>query len=252
VLQALVRQFPHERFIYLGDTARVPYGSKSARTVERYTIQVANALLQRDVKLLVVACNTASALGLSALHRHSTIPAFGVIEPGCRMALSITRNRCIGVIATRSTIASHAYLDTLMQLDATADVHSLACPMFVPLAEEGWRNHPATTLIVAESLAPLAATPVDTLILGCTHYPLLREAIQTYMGDGVRIVDSASAVACTLDTQPVTVWRRAPADAAPEVSFLVTDVADRFQEVAERFLDGCIAVPRVEVIDLSP
>ncbi|MBF0160273.1 MAG: glutamate racemase [Magnetococcales bacterium] len=250
VLQALIRQFPNESFIYLGDTARVPYGSKSARTIERYTIQVAQALLNRSVKLLVVACNTASALGLTALRRYCPTPAIGVIEPGCRLAAATSQQGRIGVIATRSTIASQAYRQTLADLDSRFEVHSLACPLFVPLVEEGWHDHPATRLVVESSLQPLQHSGIDTLILGCTHYPLLRPVIQEVIGPTVRLIDSASAVAATLANLPTNLLHRAAPDAVQSVTFLVTDVADRFREVAHHFLHHQVAVDQVEMIDL--
>ncbi|MBF0124222.1 MAG: glutamate racemase [Magnetococcales bacterium] len=250
VLQALIRQFPHESFIYLGDTARVPYGSKSARTVERYTIQVAQALLDRHVKLLVVACNTASALGLTALRRYCPTPAMGVIEPGCRLAATVSRNRCIGVIGTRSTIASQAYPQTLATIDGGIAVHSWACPLLVPLVEEGWYRHPATRLVVEESLREVPASGIDTLILGCTHYPLLRQVIQEVVGPEVQLVDSASAVARTLVGLPANLLFPAAVGQSQQITFLVTDVADRFREVAHHFLQDQTAVEQVEVIDL--
>lgn len=250
VLQALLHRFPDESFIYLGDTARVPYGSKSARTVERYTIQVADFLLRRGVKALVVACNTASALGLSALRAHTAVPALGVIIPGCRMALSARQpGEVVGVIGTRSTIASGAYPHTLSLLDPTVSIQSLACPLFVPLAEEGWINHPATRLIVEESLAPFRETPPAALILGCTHYPMLTSAIQDTLGKEVFLVDSAAAVAEELSLRFGDVIPTAPAGHGRQVSFMVTDVADRFREVAARFLGG-FEVDEVEMIDL--
>lgn len=250
VLQALLHRFPQENFIYLGDTARVPYGSKSARTVERYTIQVADFLLRRGVKALVVACNTASALGLAALRAHTPVPALGVIVPGCRMALSGLRpGGKIGVIGTRSTIASGAYPHTLSLLAPTVSTFSLPCPLFVPLAEEGWVGHPATRLIVAESLEPLRANPPASLILGCTHYPLLRTAIQEAMGETVQLVDSAEAVAEELEQRFLDVIPPAPLGHGRQVAFMVTDVADRFREVAARFLDG-FPLDEVEMVDL--
>ncbi|NGZ25255.1 MAG: glutamate racemase [Magnetococcales bacterium] len=250
VLQALLRRFPHENFIYLGDTARVPYGSKSARTVERYTIQVADFLLRRGVKALVVACNTASALGLAALRAHTATPALGVIVPGCRMALAHSQpGETIGVIGTRSTIASGAYPHTLSLLDPTVKTFSLPCPLFVPLAEEGWVRHPATRLIVAESLESFRQNPPAALILGCTHYPLLIPAIRETMGEGVRLVDSAEAVAEELSLRFQDVIPPAPPDHARQVALMVTDVADRFREVAARFLDG-FNVDEVEMVDL--
>lgn len=254
VLQAMVRQFPGESFLYLGDTARVPYGTKSARTVERYTIQVANFLLRRGVKALIVACNTASALGLAALRAHCQTPVLGVIQPGCRAALASRPRReavpgRIGVIGTRSTIGSGMYPHTLALLSPRTRVDSLACPLFVPLVEEGWVDHPATRLIVEDNLKPLLQQPVATLILGCTHYPVLKPIIGQVLGPAVQLVDSASAVATEFAGLLDGTVLPADPQAAPRVEYLVTDVAERFQEVAARFLDG-LAVAYVEMVDL--
>ncbi|MBF0296699.1 MAG: glutamate racemase [Magnetococcales bacterium] len=254
VLDALVRRFPDEGFIYLGDTARVPYGTKSARTVERYSVQVADCLLRRGVKGLVVACNTASALGLGALRAHCTTPVLGVIEPGCRKASGITaglsRPGRVGVIGTRSTVASGAYPDHLADLDPRIRVISLACPMFVPLVEEGWLDHPAVRLIVEETLAPLRSQPMDALILGCTHYPLLAPVISAVMGPELTLVDSSSAVAEELGNYLGGVIAPAPPGGeARKVEFLVTDVADRFKEMATRFIAG-MDEAMVEMVDL--
>ena len=254
VLQTLVKRFPDERFLYLGDTARVPYGAKSARTDERKTIQVASFLLRRGVKALIVACNSASALGLAALRAHCQTPVLGVIQPGCRAALSqhdrINRTpNHIGVIGTRSTISSGMYPHTLALLAPGTRVDSLACPLFVPLVEEGWIHHPASRLIVEESLKPLLATPVETLILGCTHYPILKSIITEVLGPSVQLVDSAAAVATELASLLERVVPTATAECSGGTEFLVTDVAERFQEVAIHFLDG-LEVEHVEMIDL--
>lgn len=250
VLGAVARRFPQESFIYLGDTARVPYGSKSARTVERYTIQVAEALIRMEVKALVVACNTASALGLAALRAHTQLPLLGVIQPGCKAAARLTQGKRVGVIGTRSTVASGAYPHTLALLDPAIQVTSLACPLFVPLVEEGWSHHAATRMVVTESLAPLAQSGIDTLILGCTHYPLLRELIEASLGPEVQLVDSAAAVAEELAQRLESgVILPAPSGSRQRLNYLVTDVADRFREVALRFLDG-LPVERVEMVDL--
>lgn len=254
VLQVLARRFPEERFLYLGDTARVPYGAKSARTVERYTIQVADFLLRRGVKALVAACNTASALGLAALRAHCQTPVLGVIQPGCRAAMNSVQQRdCvvqkIGVIGTRSTISSGMYPHTLALLDPSIQVISLSCPLFVPLVEEGWIHHPAATMIVEETLLPLMDADIGALILGCTHYPVLKPVISKILGKNVLLVDSAEAVADELDRLLGSVIHPAPEGSEQRLEFLVTDVADRFREVAVRFLDG-LKVEQVEMIDL--
>lgn len=253
VLDALVRRFPNEGFIYLGDTARVPYGTKSARTVERYAIQVADCLLHRGVKGLVVACNTASALGLAALRAHCQTPVMGVIAPGCRAAVELMGSQVepgrVGVIGTRSTVVSGAYLNHLANLNPRIQVISLACPMFVPLVEEGWVDHPVAQMIVAETLAPLMSQRLDALILGCTHYPILKAVIAEVMGPEVALVDSSAAVASELGRYLGGVIQAAPPDQVQKLQFLVTDVADRFKEMAMRFIDG-VSGEHVEMIDL--
>ncbi|MBF0213749.1 MAG: glutamate racemase [Magnetococcales bacterium] len=252
VLEALTQRFPHEGFIYLGDTARVPYGTKSARTVERYSVQVADCLLRRGVKGLVVACNTASALGLAALRAHCPVPVLGVIEPGCRAAIGVTAAReepgRVGVIGTRSTVSSGAYPYHLAMLDPRIQVLSLACPLFVPLVEEGWVDHPAVRMIVEESLTPLFAQRLDALILGCTHYPVLKKVIAETM-PGVALVDSSAAVADDLGRYLGGVIRTAPPGQTRRLEFLVTDVADRFKETARRFIAG-VEAEWVEMVDL--
>ncbi|MBF0383137.1 MAG: glutamate racemase [Magnetococcales bacterium] len=251
VLKELLDAFPHEHFIYLGDTARVPYGAKSARTVERYTIQVADFLIRRNVKGLVAACNTASALGIGALRAHCDTPVLGVIQPGCQQAMvSINdKHSHIGVIGTRSTIASGAYPNTLALLEPQLKVSSLACPLFVPLVEEGWLDHDATIMIVEQNLAPFIKNPVDVLILGCTHYPVLKPVIGKILGKKTKLIDSAEAVAESLGKLFNNVIRPAKKGEQQKVEFYVTDVADRFQEVAGRFLQG-LAVDSVDMVDL--
>ncbi|MBF0358348.1 MAG: glutamate racemase [Magnetococcales bacterium] len=251
VLKELIRTFPNEHFIYLGDTARVPYGAKSARTVERYTIQVADFLIRHNVKGLIAACNTASALGLGALRAHCDTPVLGVIQPGCQQAMNRIRshNDQVGVIGTTSTIASGAYPQTLATFEPRLKVRSLACPLFVPLVDEGWIDHPATRLIVEENLAPFIENPVDVLILGCTHYPVLKPVIAKIIGSKTKLIDSAEAVADSLAVLLSQVILPAPSDTRQKVDFYVTDVADRFKHLAGRFLDG-YRVDNVEMVDL--
>lgn len=250
VLRALCERFPNENFIYLGDTARVPYGTKSSRTVERYTLQVSDFLLERGVKALVAACNTASALGLGALRAQVEIPVVGVIQPGAQTALdAMGKNKRIGVIGTRSTIASGAYPQAINLLDPAARVTQLPCPLFVPLVEEGWSERPTARLIIEESLEPLLADPPEALILGCTHYPVLKEQIGAVMGPDVALVDSAEAVADALAQRLGDIIPPAPQNETRRLEYLVTDVADRFQEVAKRFLND-LPVSHVEMIDL--
>jgi glutamate racemase len=194
VLRALKALLPSEDFIYVGDTARVPYGSKSAETVKRFALEIADFLKGRGVKMLVAACNTVSSVALPDLRRFFPGPVLGVIEPGARAALAATRAGRIGVIGTEGTVRSGAYENALHRLDGSVRVFSRACPLFVPLVEEGWVDHPVTRRVAREYLAPLLAKPVDTLVLGCTHYPLLRAALKRTAGR-VELIDSADETA---------------------------------------------------------
>lgn len=197
VVAALARRLPAESIIYLGDTARLPYGTKSATTVARYTQRNIDFLLERDVKAVVVACNTASALALDRVEPHylgEAVPLIGVIEPGAAEAAKASRGS-IGVIATESTVRSGAYADAIHRHAPTSEVVSAACPLFVPLVEEGWQDDPITQEVARRYLEPLLGEAIDTLVMGCTHYPLLRSTLERVVGPGVRLVDSAEAVA---------------------------------------------------------
>jgi len=249
VLVALAARFPEERFLYLGDTARVPYGTKSARTVAAYTLRAADFLLQRDVKGIVIACNTASALGMGALQAHAEVPVLGVIEPGAEQALAHSRGGRIAVLATRSTVVSGAYPGAIHESDPARAVQSLPCPLFVPLVEEGWLDHPVTATVAQTYLAELQAD-VDTVILGCTHYPLLKGMLEGLRPD-LAWIDSAQAVA-----QRIALWfehgvvaRGArPAD-KPPIECVVTDDPVQFGRVALPFM-GSIPLGSVEMVDL--
>ncbi len=195
VLQQIIEKLPRENTVYLGDTARSPYGTKSVETVLRYSFENADFLLQKGVKLVVVACNTSTAVALAALEENLTVPVVGVIEPGARGALKKTRNKRVGVIGTEGTIQSGAYTQALKRLDPKVEVYSRACPLFVPLVEEGWLDNEVVERTVESYLASLKKSGIDTLILGCTHYPLLKKAIRKFMGREVRLVDSAEETA---------------------------------------------------------
>jgi glutamate racemase len=214
VYRAIRRRLPGESLAYFGDTAHVPYGTKSPDTVRRLTRTHVSFLLRRGVKAVVIACNTASAVAMEALAAAaSRVPVVGVIEPGVRMALERTRSGRIGVIGTTTTIASQAYQRRLVAAGRGVSVHARACPLFVPLAEEGWARHPIARRIAADYLAPLIRARVDTLILGCTHYPLLASTIREVMGSRVELVDSAEAVQRELGAalRARGLLRRAPA-----------------------------------------
>jgi len=230
VLAALTTRLPHERFIYLGDTARLPYGTKSAETVKRYALRAGLYLAEHNIKMLVVACNTASAAALPVLAHALTVPVVGVVDPGARAAASHSGGR-IGVIATESTIASGAYERAVRSLRPDATVVARSCPLFVPLAEEGWFDHPVTHEVARIYLQPLVEEGIDTLILGCTHYPLLRPAIASVLGAAVRLIDSASAVAEVV-AKTVAAARGDYDGGSGVVELLVTDAAARFSRIA--------------------
>lgn len=234
VLAALERAVPSERLVYLGDTARVPYGTRSPETVVRYSVEAGRFFRGKGVKLLVVACNTASSVALPALEEASGVPVVGVIEPGARRAVRRTRNRKIGVIGTRATVASGAYAARIRALCPEAEVVSRACPLFVPLAEEGWTEGDVARGVAERYLETIWRADCDTVVLGCTHYPLLRGVIAETLGAGVTLVDSAESVAGEVAERLGTSGPR-PEPCEPPV-FYVTDDPDRFREVAERFL----------------
>jgi glutamate racemase len=236
VARAIYERLPGESTIYFGDTARVPYGPKSPDTVRRYSLEILHWLLGQGVKLVVIACNTSTAHALAALREQSPVPVLGVIEPGARAAVAATRGGPIGVIGTAGTIASNAYPRAIHAISAALRVEQVACPLFVPLVEEGWFEHPATALVAGEYLRPLIAQGVDVLVLGCTHYPLLKPLLGQVMGDGVRLIDSADetarAVVGTLAEQRLA----APPGGQVTHRFVVSDDAPRFQQVGARFI----------------
>jgi len=195
VLRAIRRAAPQESTLYVGDTARVPYGTKSPQAITRNALEVALYLEAQGVKYIVAACNSASAVAMEALRKHVSLPIKGVITPGAEAAVAATRNGKIGVIGTRATVGSGAYKAAIRSLDKAAVVFSRACPLFVPLAEEGWAEGEVPEAVAREYLAPLVAAGVDVLVLGCTHYPLLRATIGRAVGDDVALIDSAEATA---------------------------------------------------------
>jgi len=238
VLKEVVKALPQEDTIYLGDTARVPYGTKSPETVTRYALQVTSFLVERDIKLLVVACNTASAVSLDALKNHFSIPIIGVIEPGAKRAVSVTRSGKVGVIGTTATIQSSAYSKAIKKIDRGIEVVTRACPLFVPLAEEGWVDNEVARLTARNYLQGLKDEGVDTLVLGCTHYPLLKGIIAEVMGDGVRLVDSAEETARTVAETLGAGDILRPSSEKGNHHFFVTDVPAGFIRVGNRFLGG--------------
>jgi glutamate racemase len=241
VVHALMERLPFEKILYFGDTARVPYGVKSAETITGYARQIADFLLARDVKMLIVACNTMSAVAYEAIRELSCVPLLDVIEAGAGMAMAATQTKRIGVIGTPATINSGAYTRAIKRRDPEIIVFSKACPLFVPLVEEGWLDHPATRLIVREYLAPVLAQRIDTLVLGCTHYPLLKPLLQEAAGTAVTLVDSAVAVATRTACLLQETGLATPLDIPPGHFFFVTDAPYRFQQTGESFLGRPLA-----------
>jgi len=235
VLRELAAALPSERFVYVGDTARVPYGGKSAETVTRYAIEVANHLILRcGIKLLVVACNTASSLALPVLRKIYKIPVVGMVDPCVRRAASLRPIRTIGIIGTLGTVRSGAYEEALRSAVPSARVRSIPCPLLVSLAEEGWTDNAITRAVIAEYLAPFLADPPDALILGCTHYPVLKGPIREYLGGDTILIDSAEEAARVVDVLlSETEVRRSVGPGA--VEFLVTDDPERFARVGKGF-----------------
>lgn len=251
VVKALLAEAPDLRLVYFGDTARLPYGTKSDATVIRQSLECIRFLMGFDVRLLVVACNTASSIALPALTRAVDIPVIGVVESGVRAALEATRSGVIGVIGTAATIRSGGYERRLREIRPEVEVVSTACPLFVPLVEEGWIDHAVTRAVAEEYLAPLLARNIDTLILGCTHYPLLREALQAVVGEGVVLIDTGAETAREVLKYLREMGGReggvgvpgarggASAKGAPSgapTRFFVSDVPSRFEANGARFL----------------
>ena len=235
VLHQIIETLPRENTVYLGDTARAPYGTKSVETVLRYSFENSQFLVDKDVKIVVVACNTSTAIALDRLQDTLTIPVVGVIEPGVRRAVKSTKNKRVGVIGTEATIQSGAYTRALKAADARIEVYSRACPLFVPLVEEGWTDNAVVEMTVQAYLGSLKQSGIDTLILGCTHYPLLKKAIRKFMGGTVRLVDSAEETANEVEQvlKQSALGRKAGKGGH---SFFVTDAPDRFIRVGRRFL----------------
>ncbi|HUP42196.1 MAG TPA: glutamate racemase [Thermoanaerobaculia bacterium] len=245
VVAALRERLPAESILYLGDTARLPYGTKSPETVLRYTRKNVEFLLARGVKAVVVACNTASALALP--HLAAELPLWGVIEPGAARAAAASAGR-IGVIATESTIRSDAYAAALRRLRPELEVLSAACPLFVPLVEEGWTDDEIAEAVARRYLEPLLGAGIDTLVLGCTHYPLLRPVLTRVAGPEVALVDSASAVADRVARDLGEAGLAAAAGATRgELHACVTDTTERFARLAHQILDGDLTFELVDV-----
>jgi glutamate racemase len=248
-VREIARQLPHESIVYFGDTARVPYGPKSPDTVLRYSREITSWLQEQGVKAVVVACNTATAHALPTLQAEYTLPVVGVVAPGARAAVDASRGGEIGVIGTAGTVRSGAYERAIHELSPGAHVTARPCPLFVPLVEEGWLDTEATRLIAREYLAPLAAAHIDTLVLGCTHYPLLKPLLTALLGPDVRLIDSAEKTAEQIGRRLADHGLRAPAGATPRYRFIASDAPDQFLRVGQQFLGA--AIDAVETVTLG-
>lgn len=246
VVAEILKRSPGEEILYFGDTARVPYGNKSPETVVRYSREIGRFLEKKGIRHLVVACNTSSSVALNDLARRLSVPVLGMIEPGARAAVEATRNGKVGLIGTRATVASGAYPAAVARLDPAVKVFSAACPLFVPLVEEGWGRDPVALHVAARYLEPLLREGIDTLILGCTHYPVLIPVLSRVVGEGVRLISSAAAAARALDPA------LRPGGTGAFTCF-VTDSGTHFREVGERILERAIpelvAVPEERLRD---
>jgi len=252
VVKRLVSYLPREDIIYFGDTARVPYGSKSNDTVIEYGLQDARFLMHKNIKALVVACNTVSSVALNNLKNNFDIPIIGMIDPGAKMATLETKNKKIGVIGTRSTISNLAYSKKIKSIDPSIHVFEHACPLFVPLAEEGWINHNATREIAAEYLSELIKIGVDTLVLGCTHYPILAKVIQDIVGSKVKLIDSGIAAAESVREELDRYDLNSNKSSQGNQSFYVSDIPLKFKELAELFLGKPISeVHKIDIESLT-
>lgn len=246
VVRALMERLPFEEILYFGDTARVPYGVKSAETITGYARQITEFLLRRNVKLLIIACNTMAAVAYEAVASLSPVPVLDVIDAGARAAAGATRTKTVGVIGTPATINSSAYTRAIHRCDNEIRVFSQACPLFVPLVEEGWFDHPVTRLTADEYLKPVLVEGVDTLVLGCTHYPLLKPLLQEVAGPKIRLIDSAEAMAAMTAKLLAEAGLENPRRTAPDHRFFVTDVPLRFQMIGEHILGR--ALSHVEIV----
>ncbi len=236
VVRALMERLPFENLVYFGDTARVPYGVKSVDTIRGFAREITEFLLKMHVKLLIVACNTMAAVAQEEIGGLSSVPVLNVIEAGASAAVEATRKNYVGVIGTPATINSNAYARAIHRCDPRVRIFSQACPLFVPLVEEGWLDHEVTRLTALEYLKPVTCNEIDTLVLGCTHYPLLKALLQDIVGSGIVLVDSAQAMAeeTARTLTQMELWN--PRQTPPEYRFYVTDVPLRFQGIGERFL----------------
>ena len=240
VAHEIIQRLPAESVVYFGDTARVPYGPKSPDTVRRYSREIADYLRTQNVKAIVIACNTATAHALTTLREALPVPVIGVVEPGARAAVAATRSKRIGVLGTAGTIKSGAYERAIRALEPNALITARAAPLLVPLVEEGWTDHPASRLVVEEYLQPFLAADIDTLVLGCTHYPLLKPLLAEVLGDGVELIDSAAETAAETARTLSSTELDTTDGHDPTHRFIASDDPLMFLQLGQRFLGGTI------------
>ncbi len=249
VVRELLNHFPGQDIIYLGDTARTPYGSKSSHTIVKYSLNNVEFLIRHGAHIIVIACNTASSYAYDAVKCNFNVPVFEVIGPGSHLAVQRSRKKRIGVIGTRATIASGIYEKKILAIAPEAKVFSMHCPLLVPLVEEGWLEKPETNMIVRKYLVGLKSKQIDTLILGCTHYPVLRELIQRKIGSRVSLVDSAEAIARQVGhhLQPQGIPSSAPKSSSVPCRIFVTDAAEQFQKTAHFILKKKVPIEHADI-----
>jgi len=236
VVSQIMKVLPKENIIYFGDTARVPYGAKSEKVIIDYAFQIANFLISKDIKMLVVACNTVTAVALELLKSKFDIPVIGVIEPGAKAAVNSTKIKKVGVIGTITTVKSNAYSKHIKKIDPSISVISKACPLFVPLVEEGWINHKVTKMVAIEYLMPLLKSDIDSLVLGCTHYPVIKKVIQAVTDNKIKIIDSAESTAVEIKNILKEKKILNSLNQSPNHQFYVSDLPHKFDEIGTRFL----------------
>lgn len=236
VVKELRKLLPDEHLVYFGDTARIPYGTKSKRLIEQYALEDSAFLMQYDIKLLVVACNTASSLAMEVLQNRLAVPVIGVVQPGAGAAVRMTKNRKIGVIGTTATVGSNAYRDAIVKMAPAVEVFGQPCPLLVPLVEEGWLNEYVTILTLKKYLHDLLKQQIDTLILGCTHYPLLEPAIGQVTGGRIALIDSGRETARVVKEELVKRGLLNGQGRRQDDQFYVSDIPAKFEEIGSRFL----------------
>jgi glutamate racemase len=247
VMKQIIKLLPEEKLIYFADSARFPYGTKSASTVTKFASDIVRFLLHKEIKMIVVACNSASALALDTIKGEFQIPMVGVIEPGAQAAVESTKTGRVGVIGTNATIQSQAYYEAIKRIDPQIEVFQHACPIFVSMVEEGWVDKEVTRLAVREYLGPLKEKDIDVLLLGCTHYPMLKKVISEYMGPGVKLVDCGSSCAGKIERTLSDLDLKNSFSDSGGRKYFVTDMPERFKQLGEQFLG--LEINNIEIVD---